>query len=179
MTDLRVRWREIEVDRSESGIDAEAWSPFAKAFNGVPFKFLDAVPLDAALAIRREGRLEPMRNFLRKVWGATSKTSPFDDANIPALAGELDEKIREADSEWRKIDRDLIKLVAAQTIGGLLAAGPLVASGYAAWLGAAATLAGVGDLVQSTMRRTEYRLEYPAGFFVDLRSGRYGERGAG
>ena len=34
MTDLRVRWREIELDRSESGIDSGAWSSFAKAFDG-------------------------------------------------------------------------------------------------------------------------------------------------
>ena len=141
----------------------------------MPLKFLDAVPLEAALAIRREGRLDSMRSFLRKTWDATSKVSPFDDANIPSLAAELDEKVREADSEWRKIDRDLLTLVATQASTGLLAAGPLVASGYATWVAAAATVAGVVDLVQSTMRRNECRLEYPAGFFVDLQKGKYGQ----
>jgi hypothetical protein len=142
MTDLRVRLREIEVDRSDSGVDSEAWSPFSKAFQGLSFNFLDAVPLDAALAIRREGRLESMRHFLRKVWNATAKTSPFDDAHIPALAAELDEKIREAAVEWKKIDRELVSRIGMQGVPGLMAAGPLIASGYAAFVGAAAVLAG-------------------------------------
>jgi hypothetical protein len=173
MTDLRVRWKEIEIDREESGIDAEAWSPFAKAFHGLPLKFLDSVPVAAALAIRKEGRLESLRYFLRRVWHATAKTTPFDDANVPALAAELTAKVSEADAEWRKIDRDLLKWLGAEAAGGLLAAAPLVASGQAAFAGAAAILAGAATVTHSTMKRRAYKLEYPAGFFVDLAKGRY------
>lgn len=175
MTDLGVRWREIELDRAESGIDTAAWSPFAKAFQGLQFSFLDAVPLSAALEIRQEGRLESLRHFLRKIWDATAKTKPFDDENIPALAAELDEKVREADAEWRQIDRDLLKLVAAEASAGILAAGPLVTSGHAVFVGAAAVLVGAANLAGSRMRRNEYKLKYPAGFFVDLKKGSYAE----
>jgi hypothetical protein len=110
-----------------------------------------------------------MRHFLRRVWNATSKTSPFDDANIPNLAAELQEKVDEAEAEWRKIDRDLLKMVGA-TAGPLIAAGSLTATGGAAWLAAAAA-AGV-SLVNSTLKRKEHALKYPASFFVDLRKGR-------
>jgi hypothetical protein len=33
-----------------------------------------------------------MRGFLRKTWNATAKTSSFDEANIPNLAAELEER---------------------------------------------------------------------------------------
>src|SRR3989339_1522848 len=147
MTDLRVRWREIELDRADSGIDPKEWSPFAKAFQGLPFHFLDSVPLTAALALRKEGRLAPMRSFLRKTWNATAKTNPFDESNIPDLTAQLEQKVREAQVEWKKIDQDLVKIVTAEALAGLLAAGPLVAAGHAHWVGAAVVAAGVGNLV--------------------------------
>jgi hypothetical protein len=81
MTDLRSRWQEIELDRAEAGANPREWSALAKAFQGVPFRFLDSVPLDAALALRRSGRLEAMRSFLRKTWKATAKAELFDEAN--------------------------------------------------------------------------------------------------
>jgi hypothetical protein len=173
MTDIRARWREIELDRSDAGARDDRWEPFAKAFQGLRFNFLDAVPLDAALAIRRDGRLEPMRHFLQKVWSASSQPRQFDEGNITVLAAELNERVREAEVEWRKIDRDLVKMVTATASATLLAAGPLVSSGQAAWLGAAAVAAGIGAVASSTMKRKEYRLQYPAGFFVDLQKGRY------
>jgi hypothetical protein len=173
MTDIRARWREIEIDRDQAGIQVKQWSPFAKAFHGLPFKFLDDVPLEAALTIRKDGRLESLRLFLRKVWGAASQGSPFDDANVVNLAAELDEKVREAEVEWRKIDRDLIKLVTAEASAALLAAGPLIAAGQAAFLAGAVLLAGTTNVIGSSMRRKEYKIQYPAGFFVDLKQGQF------
>jgi hypothetical protein len=173
MTDLRPRWKEMELDRLESDVQAAEWSPFAKAWQNLPFKFLDSVPLDAALAIRKEGRLESLRLFLRKVWAATAKTEPFDDKNIPLLAAELDAKVREAEVEWKKIDRELLQTLAAPATAGVLASGPLIAAGHAAFVGAAAVLLGGLTLAQSKKKRAEYKLTYPAGFFVDLEKGRY------
>lgn len=173
MTDLRVRWKEMERDRAAVDAQAAEWSPFAKAWQSLPFKFLDAVPLSAALALRKEGRLETLRLFLRKVWAATSKSEAFDDKNIPLLAAELDEKVREAEVEWRKIDRELLQLITPSTVTGVLAAASLIASGGAAFLGAAAVLAGGSALAQTRMKRAEHKLVYPAGFFVDLKKGRY------
>lgn len=173
MTDLRVRWKEMELDRARANVDAAEWSPFAKAFQNLSFKFLDSVPLDAALSIRKEGRLETLRLFLRKVWAATSKAKPFDDANIPLLAAELDARVREAEVEWKKIDRELLQMMAAPATGGVLAAGPLIAAGHAAFVGAAAIVLGGLTLAQSRKKRAEYKLSYPAGFFLDLQQGRY------
>lgn len=116
MTDLRVRWKEMELDRKKSGINATEWSPFAKAWHNLSLKFLDSVPLTAALALRRDGRLETLRLFLRKVWASTSKAEPFDDKNIPLLAAELDAKVREAEVEWKKIDRELLQTITAPAL---------------------------------------------------------------
>jgi hypothetical protein len=168
MTDLPVRWKEIEVDRAESGIDSGAWSPFAKAFDGLPFRFLDRVPLEEALRLRREGRLRALRDFLRKTWNGTSKAEPFDEANIANLAAELGERVREAEAEWKKIDRELLNFAAGTAVAAIGAAGPAIASGHIAWVGAAAAVAGAGALLDSGRKRDEYKLRYPAGFFVDL-----------
>ena len=173
MTDLRPRWKEMELDRLKSDVQVAEWSPFAKAWQNLSFKFLDSVPLHAALAIRKKGRLDSLRLFLRKVWAATAKAEPFDEKNIPLLAAELGAKVREAEVEWTKIDRELLQMIAAPATGGVLAAGPLIAAGCAAFVGAAAVLLGGLALAQSNKKRAEYKLTYPAGFFVDLEKGRY------
>ena len=48
VTNWRVRWKEVEFDREEAGIDIEGWSPFAKALQNATFKALNDVPLQAA-----------------------------------------------------------------------------------------------------------------------------------
>jgi hypothetical protein len=170
MTDLPVRWREIELDRTEAGIDSGAWAPFAKAFQELPLRFLDDVPLEAALVLRKEGRLQPMRDFLRKTWNGTTKVDPFADQNATNLAAELSDKLREAESEWQKIDTELAE-TALKTLGaGVLAAGPAIASGFGSWLGASLALGGTAALVRSHRSRSTYKLRYPAGFFVDLQN---------
>jgi hypothetical protein len=43
------------------------WSPVAKAFQSLEFKFLDTVDVKFANSIREDGRLESFRALLRKV----------------------------------------------------------------------------------------------------------------
>jgi hypothetical protein len=42
------------------------WSPVAKAFQSLEFKFLDTVDVKFANSIREDGRLESFRALLRK-----------------------------------------------------------------------------------------------------------------
>jgi hypothetical protein len=167
ITDLPSRWKEIELDRSEAGIDVGNWSAFAKAFHNVDIRYLNNVPLDLALRLRQEGRLEPLRLFLRKVWRSAGPETSYDPSAAENLAAELHEKIREAEDEWAKIDRDLLKWL--RGIGTLAA--PFVVKSGGEWLAAAvaAVTAGVGSLAVAAHQRAGFENRYPAGFFLKLK----------
>ncbi len=165
VTDLRARWREIELDRSEAGIDPLQWSPFAKAFNGLPFKYLNNVPIAAALTLRREQRLEGLRAFLRKSWHLTSSAeNPFDSANAADFGAELVQRVNEAEAEWKKIDEDLLKWFGTEMMVGAV---PAIATGNAAWVGAA-VVGAVASLAVAASRRSAFPKRYPASFLLEL-----------
>jgi len=169
MTDMRTRWKEIELDRQSAGIDAAAWSPFAKAFHNLTFSYLNNVPLAAALTLRQEGRLEGLRSCLRKVWDDTAGAAPFDERNVASLTARLEEEVRQAEAEWKRIDGELLKWFGSEAATAVAAVGPAIAVGGAEWLGAAVVVAAVANLVGAKQKRTEHQLRYPAGFFLKLR----------
>lgn len=173
MTDIPSRWREIELDRTDTRVDPEQWSPFAKAFHGVPFSYLNAVPLPAALDIREQGRLERMRGFLRRVWRTSAADNEFAPENISNLAAELQHQVGEAEAEWKAIDRELLQWFGTELVGGLLAAGPAIAHGAAEWLGFGLAAGGVTNIAISTMKRVSYLNRYPAAFFAKLERGAF------
>lgn len=167
-TDIYVRWREIELDRESHSAENKVWAPFAKALQNTSLKYLNNLRLEHALTLRKEGRLESLRGFLGKVWKDASTGDQFDSANAVLLGEELAERVREAEQEWKKIDRDLLKIVGAQAVTGLLAAGPLIAAGYADFLAAAAAVGGVASLVHSTLQRRSFPDRFPAAFFMRI-----------
>ncbi len=171
MTDIPSRWREIELDRAESKVDPERWSPFAKAFQGL---HLNTVPLPAALEIRDQGRLERMRGFLRRVWHSSAAGDEFAEANISQLAAELQHEVAEADAEWKAIDRELLQWFGTELVGGLLATAPAIALGGAEWVGFGLAAGGVTNLIVSTMKRSAHLNRYPAAFFAKLEGGAFG-----
>jgi len=122
------------------------------------------VPLQAALTLREENRLESLRFFLRKVWRSCRDPDEFSDVNAVNLSAELCDEIAKADDEWKKIDRDLLKW-----FGGMGAA--LVSSGSVGFVpaAAAASITGVAGLIQSRIRRSTFKERYPAGFFLGLK----------
>ncbi|MBI2489263.1 MAG: SEC-C domain-containing protein [Planctomycetes bacterium] len=169
ITDMPAKWKEIEIDRKEANIDNGKWSPFAKALQGLSFKYLDNIDLNTALKLRKdEGRLEDLRLFLRQVWTAVKSEEPFDDENIINLASELHQKIREAEEEWKNIDRDLIKWFGSELAAGILG-GQLISTGNAVWMAAAIATAGITNLFVSQHRRQSFPGRFPAAFFMDLR----------
>ena|GEM_PF-1052791 len=167
-TDMLVRWREIELDRQSHSAENKVWAPFAKALQENSLRYLNNLRLEHALNLRREGRLESLRGFLRKVWKDASTEEPFATENAILLAEELTERIREAEQEWKEIDKDLIKIIGGATLGGLLAAGPLIAAGHAAFLAAAVGVGGAVPLITSTLKRRSFPDRFPAAFFMKI-----------
>src|SRR6266851_3502247 len=117
---LHVKWREIELDRESHSAENKVWAPFAKALQSASLRYLNNLRLEHALTLRKEGRLESLRGFLGKVWKEASTDNQFDSKNAVLLAEELTERIREAEQEWKEIDRDLLKIVGGAAVGGLL-----------------------------------------------------------
>jgi AraC-like DNA-binding protein len=163
-TDLYVRWRELELDRESHSAENKVWAPFAKALQDTPLRYLNNLRLDHALRLRAEGRLESLRGFLGRVWNDARREDEFDSKNAVLLAEELAQRIREAEQEWRQIDSDLLKIVGKAAVGGLLAAGPLIAAGHAYFLAAAIGVAGVGPVINSTLKRHSFQDRFPAAF---------------
>lgn len=168
VTDLHVRWREIELDRQSHNADNRVWSPFAKAVQDCPLRYLNQLQLGHALKLRNEGRLESLRGFLHRVWKRARTDDEFDEANAVLLAEELKSEIADADTEWRQIDQDLLKIVGTELVAGLMAAGPLIASGHGNFLAAAGIAAGTANVATSTFRRKRFPDRFPAAFFMNI-----------
>jgi hypothetical protein len=166
VTDIESRWLELKIDYDAVKGNLRNWSPFAKAFEATKLKVLDNVPLEAALRLRSENRLESMRLFLRKVWTDSRESECFAEENAIALASELDERIREAETEYKKIDQELLiwagagasTFLTSSTVGFVPAA-------------SAALIAGSAGLIRSQWQRRSFQTRLPAGFFLDVAKG--------
>jgi SEC-C motif len=168
VTDLPSKWLEIKFDRKSNNAESEVWSPFAKALQDSTLKYLNSLRLDHALRLRQEGRLEKLRNFFLSVWKHARTEEPFDEANSRLLTEELRQEIARAEVEWDQIDRDLIKIVGKELFAGLLAAGPLIASGHGLFVGAAAAAIGSATLAYSIGKRRSFEDRFPAAFFMKI-----------
>lgn len=168
VTDLYVRWREIELDRESHNAENRIWSPFAKALQESPLRYLNHLRLEHALKLRKEGRLDSLRRFLHRVWIHARTEVPFDEANARLLAEELREEVAKAEEEWKKIDRDLLKLIGGEIGAGLIAAGPLIASGHGSFLAAAGVAVGVANLAASVNKHKRFPDRFPAAFFMKI-----------
>ena len=146
------------------------WSALAKAFHNIRLKYFGKLDLDHALKLRNEGRLENLRAFLRRVWSVASSSDPFGGSNVQFLADELEAKVREAEEEWKQIDRDLIKWIGAETAAGFAAGRSLIESGNAEFFAAAVAVAGTANLIASTLKRKGFPDKFPAAFFMNLRN---------
>ncbi len=168
ITDLRFRWFEIEKDRDSQGIQAEDWTPLAHAFQTLPFKFLNNVPMEAALRLRKEERLTEMRSFLQRVWRASSSQGkPMSHQTAQVFADELKGRLDHAETEWKDIDLELLRWFGKETAAAV-AAVPLIATGNASWLAGGLAVAATTNLAVSAFKH--HTLERtPAAFFLDLK----------
>lgn len=85
------------------------------------------------------------------------------------LSAELEDKVAEADAEWRKIDRELVRWSGAELAGGAIGLGPAIAHGGAQLAAGALAVAGIANLISSAGQRSEFKIKYPAGFFARLK----------
>lgn len=164
-TNLKAKWEELlSADESFSEA-AKIWSPLTKAFQTLEFKFLNNVDSNFACSLRKDGRLEMFRAFLRRLWNSLS--TEYSDRKMEALArdfrDELTGKYNEAKSEWQEIDRLLMKTVGA-TMTGAIISGKLSfeipALGFC--------LASVLTLINARWKRKTFRKKIPMSVFVDL-----------
>jgi hypothetical protein len=163
ITDLVTRWFELQLDYNVVKGNLRNWSPFSKALQNANLKVLDKVPLPAALRLRKENRLESMRLFFRKIWQSTRTPEEFSEENALNLAAELNEKINEAETEYKRIDRQLLKWIGASAV--------LLVSGVGDFVprASAAAMTGALSLINSQWQRRSFRIRYPAGFFLDVK----------
>jgi len=171
VTDLYSKWKEIEIDRQNINTESQLWSPFAKALQNSPLKYLNNLRMEHALLLRQEGRLESMRTFLRTVWDRARTETPFTEANAQLLADQLLDEVGKAESEWAKIDQDLVKWVSREFAAGIMAAGPLIATGNGYFVAAAVVLAGGANLAMAASQRRNFPDRFPAAFFMNIKDG--------
>jgi hypothetical protein len=164
-TNLRIRWREILSVSDELAEDAQVWSPLTHAFQALDFKFLDNVDPGFACSLRKDGRLEGFRTFLRHLW--TEIGGQPDPAKAQSLARDFRDELRgeheKAIAEWTAIDRDLLKQFGATVVGGIVGGAfslQLPLFGVA--------VAGVAELINARLKRGEFRRRVPMSVFIDL-----------
>ena len=164
-TSLRMKWKELLSVAKELPEDAQVWSPLTKAFQELEFKFLDQVDSEFACSLRKDGRLEGFRAFLRRLWSMIGGTPDINKACSLArdFGDELTEEYHKAEAEWGQIDRDLMKQFGASVVGGLIAG---AFSLHIPTLGFAA--AGVLELLNARMKRREFRKKVPMSVLIDL-----------
>jgi hypothetical protein len=162
-TDLKGRWLEIQHD-AKLASGARQWDAFSKAFSEASIPTFQNVPLPFALRMRQEGRMETMRSFLRKVWHS-GQINDFDAREAIMFADQFRAELEVAQTEWSRIDSDLIKWIGADSLVASAAAafstGEIIpAAGWA--------FAATSQVVSSTLNRHNFRKRYPAAMFLQL-----------
>ena len=103
------------------------------------------------------------------MWKSACTTESFGDINAKLLADELKDEVKKAEEEWKQIDRDLTKWAGGGLFAGLLAAGPMIATGHGAFLPAAGVAtAGLVTLGVAHSKRKSFQDKFPAAFFMKL-----------
>jgi hypothetical protein len=165
-TNMRTRWQEILSVHDELSETARVWSPFAKAFQSLEFRFLDNVDPRFAQGIREDGRLEHFRSLLRKIGKGAEEIQDLRslDSYARDCKDELIGEYRRAEAEWVKIEEDFLKW-AGGGVGAALLAGQFFPDISAL---SAAALSMVGQLGLRFFKRGQFRKANPMSVFIDL-----------
>ena len=166
-TDLSFRWKEILSASKKKLFGRELWSPLTKTFQNLDFKFLNKIDSNFACSLRKDGRLENFRLFLRKIWSQVDSKTEKKEINSLArdFSDELGYEFNKAESEWKDIDKSIVKWVTGSGgISTILTAGmnwTIPASGFC--------LSAVGKLLTARMDRNRFRNTIPMSVFIDLK----------
>jgi hypothetical protein len=166
LTDLRVRWIEMEHDRRSLGIANNDWEMFSKHFQQVPLQYLDGLKTIDVLKLRSDGHLNQMRDFLKKLWLRSSPDSATDQSVIESLKLELDDEVRQAATEWKNIDGNLSKWF----VPNVPSIGMQLLAGTPWWItGVTAAFTGTVAVAESITKHKNFQKSNPAGFFLEKR----------
>lgn len=165
-TDLSRRWEQILSTANRLPSGGDVWSPLTHAFQKLEFSFLNNVDPELACSLRKDGRLESFRVFLRKVWKHIEGSSDLSKVNKLALdfSDELKDEYNRAEAEWQEIDRKLLKWASGT---GFI---PKILTGGMSWAIPAAgfCIAAIVRLLSAKMERTRFKKSVPMSVFLDL-----------
>jgi hypothetical protein len=165
-TNMRTRWQEILSAHDELSETARVWSPFAKAFQSLEFRFLNNVDARFAQSVRDDGRLEHFRSLLRKIGKGAEEIKDVGalDRYARDCKDELVGQYRQAEAEWTKIEEDLLKW-GGGSFGAAVLAGHFLPDISAL---SAAALGVVGQLGLRFFKRQQFRKANPMSVLIDL-----------
>ena len=170
-TNVKFRWKEILGAAKELDENAQVWSPLTHAFQQLDFKFLNKIDSNFAVTMRNEGRLSAFRSFMRKLWNEIDGEPDLAKQQKLALdfKDELGSEYDKAKADWDAIDRDLMKW-AFPAIAGVIESIGGFATGHfnMAIPGAGFAVQGVNELIQSHLKRREFRKKTPMSVLIDL-----------
>jgi len=139
---------------------------FSRAFAELDFSFLNAVSLDFALGLRKDGKLADFRKWLINVWDKISSRDYANRANLyGSLKDELQGQYADYKTEWAGIDKALLKNLTTAAIVG----GTTVLTGQIGFKVAAGGIAafGINELHSAFSKRQDLK-RLPLGIFLNL-----------
>lgn len=165
-TSMRTRWQEIVSARDEMSETARIWSPLAKTFQSLDFKFLNNVDVTFAKNLRDDGRLESFRTFLRTVGKNASDVSSLNslDSFVRDTKDAVIGEHQKATAEWDKIQNEFTGWVGAG-VAGAIVSGHIIPDVAALSAGVLATL---GQLLRRHFKQSQFRKTSPMSVFIDL-----------
>ena len=164
ITDITVRWKEVEFDHSHATGATNIWSPFSKALQSANLNVLNNIPVEIALRLRKEQKLESMRHFFNRVWRTCREPDVYSTANATNLAAELNHEVRNAENEWKAIDKQLVVMLGA-------AGCEIISAGVVGFVpaAAAAVVTGAMGLALAQWQRKSFSRRFPAGFCLSFK----------
>jgi hypothetical protein len=168
-TDWKPKWDLIHSACSANKMD-NLWTPLTNAFQKLDFKFLNNVNPEFACSLRKDGRLEIFRSFLRKTWNEINKDQSSLSSSIGInYADELKARYSQAQAEWDDIDKNIIQKTAMGTaftsVGGALASGgmnwEIPAGGF--------ILSAITNILTAKYDRNRFKVSCPMSVFIDLK----------
>lgn len=126
VTDRRTVWNEIFANEPEQKSEQseklkQTMSALAEAFQKLEFYFLNDVPLDFALQIRRENRLVGFRTYLRDFWNKMRREGQTEEqrlATIQEFQDNLDAQYQQFKKEFAEIRKTVMGKIAVAGASG-------------------------------------------------------------
>lgn len=128
VTDRRTVWNEIlaeelggEQKKEQSERVKRSMSALAEAFQRLQFYFLNDIPLDFALQIRKDNRLASFRTYLKDFWNKVRREDQTEEqrlATIQEFQDGLDTQYQQFRNEFNEIKKTVLGKIAVAGVSG-------------------------------------------------------------